>query len=486
MRLIASGWSKASIRAKLIFGVAFVHLVLMTGFVFDLVERQKDFLLNELTRRAIHHADMIAVSTSSWVIADDLVGMEEVLQSSAQDRALRYAAVVGPEGRVLAHTDRKAVGQYLSDEISRSILSGERKSTIFAGDAQAVHAAAPILVESELLGWSILALDKGGTIQHLQYVTRTGVLYTLIAIAIGTVFAILLARSILRQLRHLLAGVDRLGANKLEPRVPIVSDDEVGRVARAFNSVLGSLEETQRRLGGEMAKRTQAEDNIRKLLQRQIGMVEDDRKRISRDLHDELGQVLSGIQFGIKALENGLPMGEKATLRKCKELEGMIETVGEAIHRIASDLRPAILDHLGLVPAVEAYVSDHAHRIPGLKIDLNAAGFKKRPDPDVELAAYRIIQESLTNIVKHARARRAEIFLTISHPKLIIIIRDDGSGFGTPAASTAGTWGSGGLGLLGMKERAASVGGDLEIRSNEGGGSLIRVELPAVQGMANV
>ena len=479
-------WSRTGIRTKLILGVAFVHLVLMTGFVFDLVERQKEFLLNELTQRAIRQADMIAVSASSWVIADDLIGMEEILQSSAQDRILKYAAIVGPDGRVLAHTDQGVVGKYLSDDTSRSALGGERGPRIFFSNEHTIHAVAPIIVEGEVLGWAMLALDKSATIQHLRYVTHTGVLYTLVALIIGTIFATLLARSILRQLQHLLEGVDRLGANVLEPPVPVVSADEVGRVATAFNSVLGSLKETRSRLDGEITRRRNAEEDIRKLLQRQIGLIEDDRKRISRDLHDELGQALSGIQFGLKALESGLPASERVMAQKCHELVGMVETIGDAIHRIASDLRPAILDHLGLVPAVEAYVDEHTRRIPGLEINFQAVGFRSRPNPEVELAAYRIIQESLTNIVKHARARRAEVLLTISHPKLIIVIRDDGLGIEWPLASAANTWGSGGLGLLGMKERASSVGGDLEIRSDKGRGSLIRVELPVAQGTMHV
>ena len=209
---------RRSLRLKLIAGVALVHLILMTILVADLVQRQKSFLLSELAQRAINHARVIAVTASSWVVADDLVGMEEVLTSSAEGGDLRYAMIVDPKGRVLAHTERDKIGEYLRDETSLAVLSGEQKPRLIASDSRTLYAAAPVSVEHRLIGWSLLALDKTATNAYLSYVTRTGIYYTLAAILAGTVFAIFLARSILHQLSLLLQGVDRLANDQLTSR----------------------------------------------------------------------------------------------------------------------------------------------------------------------------------------------------------------------------------------------------------------------------
>ena len=469
---------RRSLRLKLIAGVALVHLILMTILVADLVQRQKSFLLSELAQRAINHARVIAVTASSWVVADDLVGMEEVLTSSAEGGDLRYAMIVDPKGRVLAHTERDKIGEYLRDETSLAVLSGEQKPRLIASDSRTLYAAAPVSVEHRLIGWSLLALDKTATNAYLSYVTRTGIYYTLAAILAGTVFAIFLARSILHQLSLLLQGVDRLANDQLDQPVPIVSHDEVGRVSFALNDAARSLRESRARLQQEMSEREKAEQDFRSLSRRQIGMIEEERKRIAQDLHDEFGQALTGVQFGLMSLQRELPAGGVPLREKCDQLATLVGQMGNSIDTIASDLRPAALDHLGLVPALESFLSELSRRGFGLKTELEAVGFNRRLDPEVELACYRIIQESLTNIAKHAKATRAEIRLTVSYPNVILTIRDDGQGFGLQEAPDNEQVSPHRLGILGMRERAAAVGGSFEIRSGGASGSLIRVELP--------
>ena len=231
----------SSIRRKLVVGVAFVHLILMTIFIFDLVNRQRDFLWDELTQRTLHHAEVLAISSSLWVLSDDLAGMEEVIEGSSRGSGVRYAMLVEPSGRILAHTNRQKIGLYITDKTSVEALSGKPVARVYHQDENTIDAMAPIIVADHLVGWSILAVGKAATTAHLAYVTRTGILYTLAAIAIGTLFALLLSRSILGQLRHLLAGVDNLQKNILDDPVAVVSNDEVGRVAKAFNRGLGSV-----------------------------------------------------------------------------------------------------------------------------------------------------------------------------------------------------------------------------------------------------
>jgi len=469
----------ASIRRKLILGVAFVHLLLMTIFVLDLVQRQREFLLSQLTLRTLHHAQVLAVASSAWVMSDDLVGMEEVLESGVRGGGVRLAMIVDPQGRVLAHTDRARTGKYLADTESREALAGGRAPRIYQEDEATLHAVAPIIVADRLIGWSLLAVDKSATSAHLAYVTRTGIAYTLAAIAIGTVFAVLLSRSILRQLRHVLKGVDRLQHDVLDQPVAVVSRDEVGRVAEAFNRALASLAESRERLNREVVERTRAEEAIRMLSRRQVDAIEAERKRIARDLHDELGQVLSGMQFCLRSMQSEAENGGIGASDPCRRLSTEVERMGVSIHRIANNLRPATLDHLGLLAAIEAFVSEEVPAMgANLKVDIETAGFRRRLPAEAEMVAYRIVQEALTNVIKHAGARHVHLQLTVNHPHLIVAIRDDGIGISEHGRHNGDRSLDGGIGLLGMKERAASIGGKVEVRSRRGGGTTLRAELP--------
>jgi signal transduction histidine kinase len=470
---------QGSIRRKLVLGVAFVHLLLMTIFVFDLVQRQQIFLWDELTRRTLHHADILAISSAPWVLSDDLVGMEEVVEGSARGSGVRHAMIVDPRGQILAHTDHRKLGQYLVDASSIAALAGERAARVYQQSETTIHALSPIMVADRLIGWSILAVDKSPTSAYLAYVTRTGIIYTLAAIAIGTVFAMFLARSILRQLRLLLHGVDDLQHNVLDRPVKVLTNDEVGKVAKAFNRALASLAESRARLTSEIAERTRVEDALRTLSRRQVVVVEEERKRIARDLHDELGQVLAGMQFCLKSLQGEVGRTKVGVDETCSKLSNEVERMGISIHRIANDLRPATLDHLGLVPAIQAFVADQRALIGNrMTISIDSAGFHKRLSLEIEMIAYRIIQEGLTNVIKHAGATQVDVVLTVNHPALIVTIRDNGIGIGCPPVSEARPAADRGIGLLGMQERAASVGGRVEVKPRRNRGTILRAELP--------
>lgn len=470
----------ASIRRKLVIGVAMVHLLLMTIFVFDLVHRQRSFLWDELTRRTIHHAEVLAISSSPWVLSDDLVGMQEVVEASARGDGVRYAMIADPNGRILAHTSRDKIGLYVTDETTLDALHGEPVGRVYHQDERAIHAVAPIAVADHRIGWTILAVDRGATTAYLAYVTRTGILYTLAAIAIGTLFAMLLSRSILGQLRHLLTGVDNLQRNVLDQPVAVVSDDEVGRVAKAFNRSVASLAESREQLTSEIAERRRVEEQLRALSRQQAGLIEDERNRIARDLHDELGQVLSGMQFCVKSLHT--QQHEPGRVGEaCAKLSVELERMGVSIHRIANDLRPATLDHLGLIPAIKAFVADQQPLVGDrVRITVDSTGFKRRLPPQVEMTAYRIVQEGLSNAIKHAGATHIDILLTVNHPTLIVTIRDDGIGFEAAGRDRPRTPSltPGGIGLIGMQERAGAVGGKVEIKTRRERGTVLRAELP--------
>jgi PAS domain S-box-containing protein len=228
----------------------------------------------------------------------------------------------------------------------------------------------------------------------------------------------------------------------------------------------------------DVTRRKRAEEDIRHLSRQLISAIEEERKRLARDLHDEFGQALTTLHFGVEALYNALPEDLSGLKARCSESIKLIQELGEDIRNISSELRPGMLDHLGLVPTLEWYIADFAKRVGGLHIDFQTVGLKERPDPEIEIVLYRILQEALNNIAKHSQAEHVDVLLTYSHPNLICTITDDGVGFEqTEGMLPFGTQKQG-IGLLGMRERVGSVGGRVDIRSKSAEGTMIRVELP--------
>lgn len=478
-----SPWSlprNLSVRSKLIMGVATVHLVLMTVFVLDLVHRQRDFLLQEASASALKQARLTADAASSWVLADDVAGMAEVLESSHQGSSLRYALIADPQGQVLAHTDRRRVGQFLSDPVSLAALQATSAPQIWQTDRHTIHSSAPITVDNRIIGWVLLGLDTTPTYAHLNYVSLNGLIYTLVAILAGTAFAWLLARSMLRQLHLLLQGADRLGDNRLDQPVPVINQDEIGRVAQALNNAMGSLRDSQAKVQEEMAERRRAEQDIRYLSRRLMDSSEEERKRIGHDLHDELGQMITGFQFGLQSLSETLPQDPAQAGQICGSLVNQAEEMGDTISRIACHLWPATLEHLGLSVALQSHVREFNRRLPELHVNFCTQECPARLPSRLELVCFRIIQEALNNIARHAQAENVEISLQVRDAHLRLMIRDDGQGMAAAVFSGRDRRPRHGIGILGMRERAATTGGRLHIVSAPGEGCTIWADLPII------
>jgi signal transduction histidine kinase len=202
----------------------------------------------------------------------------------------------------------------------------------------------------------------------------------------------------------------------------------------------------------------------RDALRRIVGAQELERQRLARELHDETGQALTSILLGLKQLEGADP----ASVTALREL--VVDTLRD-VRRLAVELRPKVLDDFGLVPALERLTEGFAEQT-GIAVDLEAASVKERLPEEVETAIYRIVQESLTNVVKHAHAHRVTVLLARADAKIKVVIEDDGTGFAPERAR------SDGIGLIGMRERIQLLDGTLTVESSERSGTTVAVEVP--------
>jgi two-component system sensor histidine kinase UhpB len=232
-------------------------------------------------------------------------------------------------------------------------------------------------------------------------------------------------------------------------RLQVLRTDEVGRVVGAFNRMLDRLERERHESGRRVLAAQEAE-----------------RVGIARDLHDEVGQVLTGVLLQLNSIAESAPEHRS-------ELDDARQAVRRAldeVRRISSELRPEMLEHLGLASALTELATSFA-RVADVHVERQFATRLPKLAPETELAIYRIAQESLTNIARHAAATRVTVSLERGHDSVVLRVSDDGRGFGDRSVEHGG--------LRSMRERAVLIGGALAIKEAPRGGVEVRLEVPA-------
>ncbi|HLB37064.1 MAG TPA: ATP-binding protein [Gemmatimonadales bacterium] len=222
----------------------------------------------------------------------------------------------------------------------------------------------------------------------------------------------------------------------------------------------------------DLTDRKEAEATRLGLTKRLMFAQDEERRRIARELHDETGQSLAALAVGLRAIEEqAITVDVRSAAQRLQRVAE--QTVGD-IGRLARGLHPSVLDDVGLGPAAKRYVGDYARSF-GISVDFASEGPEGSGIPPlVATTMYRILQEALTNVARHARARKVVVGLTGDGSTLELLVRDDGVGF----AGVAGLSETAGLGLHGMRERVALLGGSLEIDSRPGHGTIVRARIP--------
>jgi signal transduction histidine kinase len=207
------------------------------------------------------------------------------------------------------------------------------------------------------------------------------------------------------------------------------------------------------------------------LSQRLMKAQEQERLNLSRELHDESGQLLTALTVQLGLLDRSVDQPE-VLRQRIDELKNTANTIQENLHKLAVNLRPASLDHLGLVTTLRQYIAEF-NRQYELPVDFEAVGMEgRRLSIDIETALFRIIQESLTNVVLHSHATRVDVLLSLHNRHVVAIVEDDGIGFldSSPGLEEH-------LGLFGMRERIEMLGGTFTIESSPGKGTTVKAEV---------
>lgn len=227
----------------------------------------------------------------------------------------------------------------------------------------------------------------------------------------------------------------------------------------------------------ELRKRAEEIEELRTHLE---DIREEERTRISREIHDELGQQLTGLKMDASWIGKRIDKADTMTLERLSVMVSLIDETMKTVRRISSELRPGILDDLGLIPALE-WQSLEFERRTGIRVEFESGTSDIYPEKNLSTNIFRIYQEALTNIARHARASKVDATLKDEDDFICLIIKDNGQGFDMEGVKTKNS-----LGLVGMKERARIFGGEVTIKSDTPGGTVVTLKVPFIAKTENV
>ncbi len=312
-----------------------------------------------------------------------------------------------------------------------------------------------------------------GTILTRQLAGRStlGLMLAFAALGVGLSLLLnyLVLRRALRPLSDLTRAVDRIEVDPAEPRLPMAAaeDPDLSRLTTALNTMLD-------RVAAHAATIEANRQSLRTLSLQVISAQEDERKRIARELHDETSQSLASLLISLERIDGVIPEDLPHLKERLRAARSLTTRAIDDLRTLVADLRPLVLDDLGLAPAIRWYASDRLEP-EGIDVTVEAEADLPRLPPHIETAVFRIAQEAISNVLSHADAGQVRVKLFRGHG-LELEIEDDGIGF--DSALPVPPDGRQHMGLFGIRERAAALGGEARVESVPGEGTRVSVTIP--------
>ncbi|NQW17318.1 MAG: HAMP domain-containing protein [Chloroflexi bacterium] len=444
-------------------------------------------------------AQLPAAADLSFLIAttlpgEDFLGISSSADSSIGDYRLELldesGTVIGEATDELTGSDSRHLDVIGSLASEREGGVGKHATDLGDGDSvDHVVAYAPL---SSLPWGVVLEQPEDAALALPNDLRRRVLLISAGSLIGGLLLAWITTGQVVRPLTRLTTRARVLAGGDLSGPIPSEGQDEIRRLAESFEVMRGRLERSQHELADwskELEDRVQdrtalLEQRDRErdvLLNKVISAQEEERKRIARDLHDQIGQTLTGLVMQLGSAE--ATIGGDADVAR-QQLAALGQTASDAVEevrRMMADLRPSILDDMGLVSAISWYAESNLER-EGVDITLDLQRPPSTLPPNVEISVFRVFQESITNIIKHAKADHVHLKLSYPDSRIQGEIGDNGVGFDVSGVEpgAAGGWA---IGLLGMAERVGLLGGELSIDSTLGSGTTVKFQLPLTHGI---
>jgi signal transduction histidine kinase len=255
----------------------------------------------------------------------------------------------------------------------------------------------------------------------------------------------------------------------------IASNRQLQKEILQRKSVEESLRKSEQHYSRLLEQSRHMQEQLRQLSRQLLSVQEEERKMISRELHDEIAQTLTGINVRLASLKTEATFNNKGLQEKISSTQRLVEKSVDIVHRFARDLRPTVLDDLGLIPALHSFMKNFTTRT-GVHTSLTAFAAVEKLDTAKRTVLFRVAQEALTNVARHAQASRVHVSIQKLHDRVCMRIKDNGKSF--EVERVLRSKGNGRLGLLGMRERVEMVGGNLVVESAPRNGTTVQAQLP--------
>lgn len=346
----------------------------------------------------------------------------------------------------------------------RVTLTGPDGRELAASDAPRPGGSGGLLEAAAQVGrtdWTIrLAQPMSDALGPVFWLRRLLVWGSVLSFTFATLLAWGAAQSVRRPILRLTADAQRLANGDLKQPIAPAGVDEIGQLAAALE---------------QMRKALAQDELLGRLLRKVIAAQEEERKRLARELHDETTQQLTALGMQLDLIGGSQKPAE--ALVRLAEARRLVGQTVDDLHRVIYDLRPSILDDLGLLPAIHWYAGRLSSRGVAVQFEFPEAPLDLTPE--ARIAVYRVVQEALSNIERHASAETVLVACNVSATELAIEVEDDGIGFDPEEMRQPRESGQG-LGLLGMRERLALLGGTCSVESQQGQGTRVLIRLPLV------
>ena len=437
-----------------------ISLALLLGVLLSYVALASLHELNsrQQEKRGLEIAGHVASLVASPILVNDRYTLGEILHDFKNETEdLRYLLVFDHSGQLLAHTFPSRLPAGLRSANPIPLRTEARIIELSTNEGVIRDILSP--VENGAIGYIRVGLSEEFSKALIGKTTASLLAITVFFCSMAALLAILLSRFITAPINSLVDSAQAIAAGHLDTRAPVTTGDELAKLARSFN---------------EMADGLQEKEQLRaSLLHQVITAQEAERKRLSRELHDETAQALTSLIVSMRVLA-GKATDEQQRLLLLNARDVASELLLD-IRNMAVELRPTALDDLGLAAAMRKYVADFQERF-GITVQFSADSDMPMLDSDLSVTLYRIMQESLTNAARHSGASSVEIRLQATQDSIRLEIRDNGKGM--PSSELERALREKRLGIFGMQERVELCSGQFSLESSPGSGALISVSIP--------
>ena len=463
IRQILAEISSVGIQIK-IMGIIVVSILLFFGVLtWHSYHDMTDTLRNQLQQRGIALGTTLAMSSGDLLLPRNMLFLQQLVANAREaDNDVTYVFALNATGDMVAQSFDNGfpVENLEKNEVPPGTTY--HVQVFNAGNDIIQDIAVPVkggsgTIRLGLTEASINAVVNG----YFKHMLFWAALISMAWFSIAYLLSSILTRPVYR----LLEAAGLVGQDDSRRLSPVAAKkDEIGRLGVAF---------------GEMNKELKHGEEMRQqLLSKIINAQEEERKRIALELHDQTGQSITSLIVGLKVLETQSSPETRNSIADLKQLA--IATL-EGIHNLAIELGPSSLEDLGLIAALRQYTREFSRKF-GIETDFHATGLEGKRLPSMtEIALYRIVQEALTNVVKHAAAKKVSVLVNPKGNSLVAIVEDNGKGFDVKEVFSSRK-SDHRLGFYGMQERASIIGGVLTIESTPGVGTAIFVEVPIEEG----